>query len=91
VRVPSFFWALAWLLGGGIAALWWLPAALGEAHPIPWELGALCLIAQWCMVFNHWPRAGTRQFFGNARVLRFDLPLLLLITASFATGFAIAA
>jgi hypothetical protein len=91
LRVAGFFSVLGWLVIGGIAGLWWLPAGLGATSPIPWELGALCLLAQWFMVFNHWPRVGTRQFFSNSSILKRDLPLLLLITAFFAAGFAIAA
>ena len=90
-RVGNFFWVLGWLVMGGIAALWWVPKALGASNPMTWDLGAICLVAQWCMVFNHWPRVGTRQFFSNPRLFMLDLPLLLLITASFAAGFAIAA
>ena len=91
LRVASFFWLVAWVLFGGIAALWWVPKALGASDPITWDLGAICLVAQWCMVFNHLPRVGTRQFFSNRRFFMVHLPLLVLITASFAAGFAIAA
>ena len=91
VWAANFFWLLGWLVLGGIAGLWWLPKAFGAVNPVTWDLGAICLVAQWCLVLNHWPRVGTRQFFSNPRLFTLELPLLLLVTISFAAGFAVAA
>jgi hypothetical protein len=90
-RAANFFWLLTWLVFGGIAGLWWVPKAFGAVHPMSWDFGAMCLVAQWCIVFNHWPRVGTRRFFSNPQLFILELPLLVCVTVSFAVGFAVAA
>lgn len=90
-RAGYVFGVLTWLVVGGIAALWWVPAFLGQPKPIPWTLGATCLLTQWVLVFNQWPRVGTRRFFRESRFLKFEICLLLLVSGSFALGFALAA
>ena len=85
--IGLFFLIFSWLLFGGVAALWWLPAALGEEKPLTWQFGAICLIAQWVWVFNHWPRLGTRRFFQESYNLKLQLLLLGVISVLFALGF----
>jgi hypothetical protein len=89
-RAGYVFFVLTWLVVGGIAALWWVPASLGEPKPIPWTLGAICLLMQWGLVFNQWPRVGTRRFFRESRFLKLQIFLLLVVSGSFAMGFALA-
>ena len=90
-RAGYVFYFLTWLIVGGIAALWWVPSFMGEPKPIPWNFGAICLVGQWVFVFNHWPRLGTRRFFRESRFIRIEIFLLVLVSASFALGFALAA
>ncbi|MBT9518709.1 MAG: hypothetical protein IV112_18650 [Methyloversatilis discipulorum] len=90
-RAGYVFLVLIWLVVGGIAALWWVPALLAQPKPIPWTLGATCLLMQWVLVFNQWPRVGARRFFRESRFLKFEIFLLLLVSGSFALGFALAA
>lgn len=78
-----------WLVWGGIAALWWVPKFLGETKPIPWQMGAVCLAVLWTLVFNHWPRVGTRKFFRENRFIAIKLAGLLFVSAFFALGFAL--
>jgi len=90
-RAGYVFYFLFWLVVGGIAALWWVPAFMGAQKPIPWHFGAVCLVMQWAFIFNHWPRLGTQRFFHESRFIKIEIALLLLVTASFALGFALAA
>jgi len=89
--VGWFFTVAAWVLFGGIAALWWLPAFFGAEKPLTWQYGAVMLLIQWVWVFNHWPRVGTRRFFSESRFLKLQVLLLGLISALFALGFAVVA
>ena len=89
-KMGYVFAGLAWLVFGGTAALWWVPGYLGEVHPVPWTFGAICLIAQWGLVLNHWPRLGTQRFFRESRYLKIEFALLVLISSLFAVGFAVA-
>ena len=91
-RTGYVFYFLAWLTFGGIAAFWWLPHLMG-AHgaQMLWKMGAVCLVAQWIFIFNHWPRLGTRRFFQESRFLKIEVAFLVLISGLFALGFAIAA
>jgi len=82
---------LWWLVVGGMAALWWVPGFMGASKPIPWTFGATCLFMQWVMVFNHWPRVGTRRFFRESRFLKVEIVLLVLISGFFSFGFAVLA
>ena len=90
-RAGYVAYVLMWLLLGGTAALWWVPSFMGEAKPITWQFGALCLLMQWVFVFNHWPRLGTRRFFNESRFIKIEIALLILISVSFSLGFAVAA
>jgi len=90
-RAGFVFGALYWLILGTIAALWWVPSYLGEARPPTWKFGALCLLGLWGMVFNHWPRLGTRRFFRESRFLKLEVSLLVAVSALFAVGFAVGA
>jgi hypothetical protein len=90
-RAGYVFSVLTWLLVGSVAALWWVPSYFGEVKPIPWRYGASCLLMLWVLVFNHWPRVGTRRFFRESRFLKLKVKLLVIVSCLFAMGFTIAA
>lgn len=80
-----------WLVVGGTAALWWVPAFIGEPKPISWQFGAVSLVVLWAFIFNHWPLLGTRRFFQESRFIKIEIVLLLFVSASFVLGFTLAA
>ena len=86
-------WLVNWLVLGGMAAFWWLPAYFHEPHPIPWWAGAVALVARWAIVFNRWPSLGSERFFSLERrgFLKVEIALLAIVTLLFASGFALAA
>jgi hypothetical protein len=92
-RATHILWLLNWVLFGGLAAFWWVPAYFREPHPIPWWFGGLALVARWAMVFNHWPSLGTERFFSHERrgFLKVEIALLAIVSVLFASGFALAA
>ena len=87
----SLLGVIWWLLVGGTAALWWVPAFFGAAKPLTWQYGVVMLLVQWVWVFNRWPRVGTRRFFHENRFLRLQFVLLGVISGLFALGFALVA
>jgi len=89
-RFGYVFGVLFWLVLGGIAGLWWVPDALGESKPIPWTMGASCLFILCVLVFNHWPRLGTRRFFRESPLLKYECTALVVVATLFALGFAVA-
>jgi hypothetical protein len=93
VQPPHILWLLNWVLFGALAAFWWVPAYFSEPHPIPWWFGGLALVARWAMVFNRWPSLGTERFFSYERrgFLKVEIALLVIVSALFASGFALAA
>jgi hypothetical protein len=81
---------LIYWLPGILAAVWWLPAFLSAEKPVPWQFGAVCLLMQWTLVFNHWPALGTYRFWhGGERYLKLELAVLAVASVAFLCGLAI--
>ena len=70
-----------------IAALWWVPAALGDDNTVPWIMAALCYVWLWAYVFNDLPRFGVRGFSRRATHLAAKLVFLVVVGVAFGYGF----
>jgi hypothetical protein len=77
---------LAWLILGVLASLWWVPGYFGATHPISLKQGTGAVLLLWLLVFNEWPRVGTKTFFQDTPFLKLKFTLLGVINALFFVG-----
>lgn len=92
---------LFWLVLGAMITLWWLPAHLGEEHPIPKHQVVIYFIGLWVYFLNPITRYGFNRLpdgykhftQGNGSYLPLSLRVLLMLvaTAGFLYGLYVSA